>query len=307
MSGKLLRQHLFRAWSKHWALQAASVTVMMVVLMIMNLLFLGFSAFNRTVEQWGRGLEMIVYVKEGAPQVFLEKLRAEIEASGDFDSISFTPKSEATKKFLQALGPDSLELLKDPKWNSPIPASFELRLSRSIPADQRVASLEAWSSKFQTFSDIDDVFYGQGWVENFSRFLASARGLVVMIWILSLSVGLLIISNCIRLSFMQRREEIEILELVGATARFIRVPFLVEGLVLGVLASMGSLLLSYAVHAALLTWLGGQWSFWLALRDLSPLQFWYIAANLLAGMGFGALGAWNCVRQLNTGWSAAAG
>jgi cell division transport system permease protein len=282
----------------------ASVTVMTVVLLILNLMFLGYSAFNHMVAQWGQGLEMIVYVREDAGHSNVEKLQHKIETSGDFDQVHFISKNEATKKFLTALGPESLELLSDPKWNSPIPASFELRLAERIPIQERVAALQSWSSQFHALEFVDDVFYGQGWIENFSRFLRSARAVVLLLWALSLSVGLLIVGNCIRLSFMQRRDEIEVLELVGATSRFIRMPFLLEGLSLGLAASVCSLLLSYGLHALLLTWLGEKLDFWLALQQMTPLQPWYIVANIFTGLTFGLLGSWNCVRQLNTGWSA---
>lgn len=305
MNGHLLRQHLFRAYAKHWPLQFASISVMTLVLVILNFIFLSFSTFNRMVESWGKGMEMIVYVKEGITAQNLEKLKKQMENSGDFEQIEYTTKNEATKRFLEALGPESAELLKDPKWNSPIPASFELKLSDRIPVDQRLASLQGWSNQFRAFDFVDEVFYGQGWVENFSKFIRSARGIMFGVWILSLSVGLLIVSNCIRLSFLQRREEIEVLELVGATARFVRVPFLIEGLAIGLAASVLSLGLSFGLHTLMLSWLADKWNFWLALKQIPPLQPWYIGMNILSGVVFGALGAWNCVRRLNTGWAAA--
>jgi cell division transport system permease protein len=307
MNKHLLRQHLFRAWKKHWPLQFASVSVMTLVLMILNLMFLGFSSFNQMVAQWGRGIEMVVYLKEGTQAEQMETLREHIESSGDFEETRYTSKAEATKRFLQALGPESTELLADPKWNSPIPASFELRLSDKIPVRQRLASLQSWGAQFKAFEFVDDIFYGQGWVENFSQFLSSARGVMVLLWILSLSVGLLIVSNCIRLSFLQRKDEIEVLELVGATARFIRVPFMLEGIVLGLAASVLSLAISYGTHTILLTWLASKLNFWVAVQEVSPMEPWYIAVNIASGVIFGALGAWNCVRKLNTGWSAAGG
>jgi cell division protein FtsX len=63
MNPNLLRQHLFRAWRKHWPLQFASISVMTMVLVLLNFLFLGVTTFNQMVDSWGRGLEMIVYVK----------------------------------------------------------------------------------------------------------------------------------------------------------------------------------------------------------------------------------------------------
>ncbi|NJL25498.1 MAG: hypothetical protein HC902_10210 [Calothrix sp. SM1_5_4] len=182
MNSSLVRRHIFRAWRKHWALQVASVTVMTLVLMMLNLLFLGYSAFNRTIESWGHGLEMAVYLRDASPASSVEAFRRQVEESGEFEQVRFTSKTEATKRFLSAMGPDSLELLNDPKWSSPIPASFELKLSERVSADRRVEVMQTWSAKFKTFEVVEDVFYGQGWIENFSKFIGSARGLVALFW-----------------------------------------------------------------------------------------------------------------------------
>jgi len=305
MRGFVVRQHLARAWRRHWGLQVASVSVMSLVLLILNLMGLGYSAFDQMITQWGQGLEMIVYLKEGLPPTALEQLKTKLQASGEFAKVQYVSKNEATKKFLKVLGPDSLQLLSDPKWSSPIPASFELQLSDHIPVGRRVASLQSWSARLHSEASVDDVFYGQGWVENLSRFIRGAKGVVGLLWVLGLSVGLLIVGNCIRLSFLQRREEIEILELVGATTRFIRWPFLLEGICIGFLASIFSLVLSWGLHSFLLDWIGHTWNFWFALGRVEPLQGWIILLNLATGISFGAIGAWNCVRKLNTGWAAA--
>lgn len=299
------RQHLARAWSRHFILQMASVTVMTLVLVLLNFLFLGYAGFTRTLGQWGQSLEMIVYLKDGSTEEAISKIRSMVETSGQFEKVGFTEKAEATKRFLTALGPDSLELLKDPKWSSPIPASFELLLSSDLSVEQRVPAMQMWSAKLKGLEAVEDIFYGQGWIENFTKFIASARGVLFVVWILSLAVGLLIVSNCIRLSFAQRREEIEILELVGATSSFVRQPFLVEGLTLGILASILSLTLSFFFHSFFIYWLSKTWTFWAALDGLKAMDGRTILINIVTALAFGWLGAWNCVRRLNTGWSAA--
>ncbi len=303
MNRFILKQHLFRAWRRHWALQLASVTVMSLVLLLMNVLFLGLSVLQQTVGSWSDGLEMIVYLKDATPAE-IDDMKSRLSASGNFSQVKFVSKTEATQKFLQGLGSDSLALLEDPKWKSPIPASLELRLSETVSLAERLPSMQRWGEQLRDSEFVEDVFYGQGWVENFSQFLVSLRGVGFVIWALSLSVGLLIVSNCIRLSFMQRYEEIAILELVGATARFIRLPFIFEGFTLGLLASGISLILSYSLHSIALDWVTTNWSFWVAIQNIPPLQTWHILANLATGLVFGTLGAWNCVRRLNTGWAA---
>lgn len=74
MNTQLLKRHLSLAWQKHWALQMASVTVMTIVLLILNLMFFGFSVFNQMVSQWGRGLEMTVYIKENSKPASFDDL-----------------------------------------------------------------------------------------------------------------------------------------------------------------------------------------------------------------------------------------
>lgn len=300
-----LFQQLFRTWNRHWILQLASVTVMTMVLVLLNFLFLAFSAADSTIQQWATSLEMVVYLKDGTAPEAQDQIREAAEVSGQFDKVEFVSKDTATQKFLASLGPESLELLKDPKWSSPIPSSFELKLSSAVPIKARVPALESWGARFKALGFVEDVFYGQGWVENFSSFISSARGALALLWILSLGVGLLVIGNCIRLSFWQRRDEIEILELVGATSRFVRAPFLFEGLVLGFVASVASLLLSFVFHGLLVAWMAKNWPFWTALSDVPPLPGWAVALNLVTALAFGLIGAWNCVRKINTGWSAA--
>ena len=279
---------------------------MTMVLVMMNLMFLGASVFNRFVGEWGRGLEMVVYLKSDADPGATTTAENTARASGDFDQVTFTDARSATRRFLTSLGQDALGLLDDPTWVSPIPATLALRLNDRIAADRRVETLRDWSRRFTSSQIAADVFYGQGWIENFARFIGGARTLFFTLWLLASSVGLLIVGNCIRLSFQQRRDEIEVLELLGATPRFIRGPFLFEGLALGATASLVSMLLSWGLHAGALHWLASVGEPWFAVGAVAPLPVWGVVLNVVSGVGFGALGAWHCVRRLNTGWSAAA-
>jgi len=301
----MIRRDLSRAWQRHWTLQMASVVVMTMVLMSFNFLLLGHSIFQRTLAQWGQGLEMIVYVRDGVSQQDLEDFSSLVKRSGDFSGITYLTKDEATKKFLEGLGSESLKLLADPKWKSPIPASFELTLGSHIALDRRVDALRSWTASFRSLKYVDEIFYGQGWIENFSRFVSGAQGLLLLFWVFCVAAGLLIVGNCIQLSFTQRREEIEVLELVGATQRFIRIPFLFEGLALGVVAAALASTLSFVLHSFLLDWLSPHQQLWMSVADVPALRIWHVGLNLLAGVAFGGAGAWFCVRKLNHGWLAA--
>lgn len=302
-----LRQHIKRVWAQHWPLQLATVTVMTLVLMLFNLLAAGVHGAESLLANWGQGLELVVYIKDSSSTQDIETLKGHLQKSAQIESLRFVSKKAATEEFIKSLGKDSFPLLSDPKWNSPIPASFEAKIKSTMTGEASLGELKDWSASLKTMSMVEDVFYGQGWIENFSRFVTQSRMVVMGIWLLSLLIGLLIVGNCIRLSFLKRKDEIEVLELVGATTSFVRAPFIAEGIFLGIVSSAISIVLSFALHALVLKYLQTQWTFWTEWQSLNPLELWMLALNLILGVGFGAIGAWICVRKLNTGWSAAMG
>ena len=302
-----LQQHIQRVWVQHWPLQLATVIVMTLVLMLFNLLAAGVHGAENLLASWGQGLELVVYLKDSSTEKDIENLKSQLQKSEQIESLQFVSKKAATEAFVKSLGKDSFPLLSDPKWNSPIPASFEAKIKRTMTGEEDLNRLKSWSASLKELGMVEDVFYGQGWIENFSRFITQSRLIVIGVWILSLLVGLLIVGNCIRLSFLKRKDEIDVLELVGATASFVRAPFIAEGVFLGLVASVISIVLSYVLHAIVLHYLQSQWTFWTEWQTLRPLEFWMVALNLFLGASFGAIGSWVCVRKINTGWSAATG
>ena len=116
--------------------------------------------------------------------------------------------------------------------------------------------------------------------------------------------GLFVVGNSIRASIAARREEIEILELIGATASMIRRPYVAEGAMMGAVASLFAIALNYALHL----WQASLMSSSVALGSLAQ-QFTFMSplmllAFVVAGSLLGAIGAWLTVRQINDGWSA---
>jgi cell division transport system permease protein len=297
--------HLLRVWTRHGTLQVAAVAIMASVLVIMNFVVLTQQAVQRLAETWGTGLEMTVYLKDEASSEELESLRRlASDKSSPFSSVEYVSKDSATQKFLSTLGQQSLDLMSDPKWRSPIPASLEMRLRDEIAPDIRINVLTSTAERFRALPGVDDVFFGQGWIENFQQFIVSANALVVAIWLLTFTLGAMIVGGVIRMSFMQRHNEIAVLELVGATKSFIRTPFLVEGLIIGTLAALVSILVSGVVHAMLLGWLAQGLSFWDGLRLVEPMPWSLVILNVLSAISFGVFGAWHSIRRLNTGWAA---
>ena len=151
---------------------------------------------------------------------------------------------------------------------------------------------------------VEEVSYGQDWVKSYSQMTRALKTAGIIFALVILGSALFVISNCIRSSIYQRKEEIEVLELIGATARYIRRPFLVEGVTLcgaSVLAGMG------ICYGLFLAFQGSLKSELALLQIANHIQFisWANMVVFLVGslvVGYGA--ALICLKSINDGWAA---
>lgn len=140
---------------------------------------------------------------------------------------------------------DLLEVLDD----NPLPASYHLELAPGYRSAESVAAIAA---DLRRWPEVDDVVYSEAWVGALERWANLFRWSSLVVSLVVLAAAVFIISNTVRLTMASSRRIIEIQMLVGATNTFIRLPFLVEGMVHGLLAgllAMGVLRAGYQVLA----------------------------------------------------------
>jgi cell division transport system permease protein len=127
-----------------------------------------------------------------------------------------------------------------------LPASIEIRLK---PGFRDPAAVKAVAERVRKYPFVDDVRYGQEWVEKLYRIrnVAGAAGLVL--GLAFAAVAVIIIGATIRMAVLARSREIAVMRLVGATDAFVRSPFLIEGFTKGVLGGAGALLLTWVANA----------------------------------------------------------
>ena len=171
---------------------------------------------------------------------------------------------------------------------NPLPASF----IASVSPDSNSADIVSnFAMRVQKFPGVERVRYSREWVERLTLFVRYLElGAIIVGLILSLA-SLTIISNTVRLSFYIRREEIEILRLIGATGSFVAIPYIIEGAILGTMGGMLSVgilrgvfeIFRQKIHE--LTWIGGLPS----VLEFFPVQISLIL--VLAGMVLGCMGS----------------
>jgi cell division transport system permease protein len=293
-----------RSWVHHTGMQLATLTVLSATFTVVGFVFILSMNLKRVLTSWGDSVQVTVYLNEDIPETRVKALESEFIAMPEIGAVKYVAREQATEKFRTQMASYAPDLLSDAEFAHPFPASFQLGLKAGVREAADVARLEELSGRLMKIDGIEDVSFGQSWVKNYSSFVSalSASGSVVAA--ILLTGGIFVVGNSIRASIAARREEIEILELVGATRAMIRRPYIVEGAMMGIVASLFSLALNLGIHLWQVSVMKSSIAFARIAAEFSFLSPLMSVGLVVAGGVFGALGAWFTVRQINDGWAA---
>lgn len=296
-----------RSWQKHFGMQFATVTVLTATFSaVVFMLSLGMS-FQRVLTVWGEQIQISAYLDDGLNEQTVADLKKAIEARPEVESVSHISKPQAAHLFRDQMASYAPELMADAEFATPFPASFQIRLRDEASKDGDVARLESFAKEVGAMAGVEDVSYGQSWVRNYSSFVGVLKGAGLALGLVLLAGSLFVVANSIRTLISNRREEVEILELLGATNRHIRRPYIVEAIALCGVATLIALSVNAAFYGWLISYMKRSLAFARMAQEfsfLSPTQ-WLL--TFACGCLLGALGSWITVRSLNSGWSAARG
>jgi cell division transport system permease protein len=192
-------------------------------------------------------VELAVYLKDNTTQEFKDYLENEIKSWDEVSEVIYISKEQALERFKKEN--EGSEILKEIQGN-PLPASFEIRLSNPEKVEQ--VALRFMTREGEFVEGIDDVIFGQNYVQKLFSITAITGSIAFLIIIMLLMAAIVLIFNTIRLSIHARRKEIEVMKLVGATNWFVRIPFIFEGFFEGFIGSLISVVLLYFMSNYLL-------------------------------------------------------
>ena len=229
---------------------ALSVVTIAFSLFVIGLYGLVTVNIHDAIGSVARRVEVVAYLQRGTPVETVETAMADVQAFPEVESVRHVSSAQALARAQREL-PEFQSIFQDLEAN-PLPASLEVRLK---PRYRDAASAAAVADRLRSYSFVDDVRFGGDWVAKLDRLRTIAGAVGAVIGAAFALVGIMIIGTTIRMAVLHRREEITIMRLVGATDGFIRRPFLLEGLIKGLLGGALALGLCYGAWALVNTYL----------------------------------------------------
>lgn len=226
----------FRNAFRHAWLSSAATAIMAVTLLILT--FFAFSIYfvQSQLKEVQSKIDLTLFISDDAKEEQIKSLQSKVLSIEGVSNVTYVSKSEALKRLEQSSDEGKKLAKSASEIGNPLPASLEVKLVKIDdigPINQKIRSLQESSIITETSYDSRDD-NRKGVVENIIRISNGVTRLGAVLSAVFLLISLLIIFNTIRMAIFTRREEIEIMKLVGATKWFTRGPFIVEGSLYGV-------------------------------------------------------------------------
>jgi cell division transport system permease protein len=183
-------------------------------------------------------IQVIVYLNDGLSPQNVSDLQQRLNTEQGIASLTYVSKEQALADF-RAQFPSELHLLQGLGEN-PLPASFVMTLGPQFRSSE---SVKRWAERVRGVPGVAQVQYSREWIENLATVIGYVELAAIAVGAILSAASVTIIASVIRLTVYARRDEIEIMQLIGATGAFIKIPYLLEGAVLGALGGALSLAL----------------------------------------------------------------
>lgn len=227
----------FKNVARNGWMSFASMGSIVVSLFILGVFMLLAMNVNKLADQIESQVQIRVYLQVDTPQEKIEDINRIIGRLPEVKKVTFVSKEEGLKRLQESLDEDTKNALEGyDKENNPLPDGFDV----DVFDPEKVADVAKQIQAINSSDDTQPIFkvnYGQGTVEKLFRITNAVRNVGLVIVAGLAIMAMFLISTTIKMTILARRREIGIMKLVGATNTFIRWPFFVEGVIIGLCGS----------------------------------------------------------------------
>jgi cell division transport system permease protein len=271
-------------------LNTVSITTIVLSVLIVSTTALFFINANDIMNSWKKGIKIMAYLNPNVPESDLPDIRHKIQKMYGVEKVQFISKEDALETLKKQMN-RQLSILTDLKEN-PLPDAFEIRM---ISSSQSWDKVETLSKKIESLPSVEEVEYGKRWLSRFEKVFNLFRLAGYSLGGIFFMATIFIIANTIRLVLYARREELDIMRLVGASSGFIKIPFYIEGIIIGVLGGIIGLAILFGAFFIISSKVDQD--FVSGLFHIRFLPLWSLIVILFGTMLVGWLGCYLSLKQ----------
>ena len=281
----------FKSVFRNFSLSLASISCISITLIIVAIALLASLNINNFAKMIKEDVTIVVFVDREVEEAGIGVIRAKLDQISNISTITYKSKAELREE-MQASSSMLEATMKD--WSeedNPLKDTFQIKV-------EDIEKIDETASTIEKIDGIDSVNYGETMVNKFlAAFRMVEKGTILAV-ILLIVVTVFLIINTIKLTIFSRKREISIMRLVGASNFSIKMPFVIEGMILGVIGSIIPILIVIYGYYAMYRHFGGQ-IFSPLIKLITPEPFIYLISLvvLVIGILVGMIGSYQAVRK----------
>lgn len=282
----------FKSVIRNFSLSLASISCIAITLIVVAFsLVISYNVENFT-ESIRKDVTMVIFLDKDAGKSDYARIEKAIRGTGNVEKLTFKTKQESAKE--TAKGNEVFETIIS-NWTddtNPLLDSFELKV-------KDVERIKETAKTIKSIDKVNTVSYGEDMVDQLITIFDVVKKISIGAVIALIVVTAFLIANTIKLAIYARKREIEIMRLVGASNISIKIPFVIEGLFLGLLGSIIPIIIMIYGYTSLYNFFHGKLFSSSLAKLISPTPFVYLASLLLMIIGIlvGMFGSWRAVKK----------
>ena len=292
--GYTIKQGICNIW-RNKMFSLASIATMSACIFLFGLFYSIVTNFQAMVKEVESGVAVTVFFDDGITQEQIDAIGQEIKSRAEVASCNYKSADEAWAEFKESYFEGNTEAAagfadENPLANS---SSYEIYM-------KDVSMQPALVEYLQGLDGVREVRQSELAANTLSDFNSLIGYISVGIILILLLVAVFLISNTVTTGIAVRKDEIGIMKLIGATDQFVRAPFIVEGILIGLIGSALPLLLLYSMYNRIITYIGEKFNFLSSLIHFVPVKEVFhtlVPVALILGVGIGFLGSRVTIRR----------
>ena len=274
----------FKSIVRNKTLSIASIATVTATLFILGVITLTVANVNEIVDHLGSMVEVKVYLVDGVNDTSKKAIESKIKTVQGVNDVVYESKEQALENVRGQLNDESGELSVGFEEKNPFPASYTVKVDEPLTVDEVVKAIEGMDG-------IDKIKDARSTIEKIASFTDSLKITAIVAFVIFILISLFLIGNTIKITVFTRKREIGIMKYVGATDWFIRWPFIIEGIILGIAGAFIAIILLNIGYAMLLNGMSTDMLFGFQLVSVSYVWKVVIWEFILCGVFIGSVGS----------------